>query len=137
GPQEGEVFNLTQERQPNNDGIESSMGDEGGGIRGDKPRPIATAGYYCPPFGYVDGFRRSINPDNEASISSQPGDQERCVASSTLEIEKSHAAFYAGPPQSVFGKVRHGDDPKSRWPHFISGINPVRREEHLVSLPAH
>ena len=36
-------------------------------------------------------------------------------------IENTHAALYAGPPQDVFRKVQHGDDPKSHWPHFGSG----------------
>ena len=55
-PQEGGAFTSTQEGQPSNDSVESFMGNEGVGIRGDKPRPIAITGYCCPLFGYIDGF---------------------------------------------------------------------------------
>src|SRR5882757_6968725 len=56
-PQEGGAFTLTQEGQPSDDSVESFIGTEDVGIRDDKPRPIAIAGYCCPLLGCGDGFR--------------------------------------------------------------------------------
>jgi hypothetical protein len=35
------------------------------------------------------------------------------AASAAFEIGNAHAALYAGPPQDVFGRGQHEDDPKS------------------------
>jgi hypothetical protein len=54
---------LKQERAPHNDGIESLMGNEGVGIRSDKPRPVTLTGDCRTPFSYIDGFRRLVHTD--------------------------------------------------------------------------
>ncbi len=126
-PQKRGAFILAHKSQPSNDNVESFIGNEGVGIRGDKTRPIATARYCCSPLGYLDGIRRSIDPDNQAGRTNQLRDRERCIAGAALEIENPHAALYAGPPQDVFGKLQHGGYPKSRWTHFNSGITQLGR----------
>jgi hypothetical protein len=110
-PQEDGAISLMEMRLPNNDSVEPFIGNEGVGIRGDKPRPIAIAGDCCPLFGDIDGLRRSIDSNNQARRTNQPGDQERGAASTAFEFENTHAALDAGPLQDVFGKVLRGDDP--------------------------
>ena len=121
-PQEGGVSALVQSNQPTNDSIESVRGNEGDGIRCDKPCPITLTGKRCAPLRNIYEFRRLIDSDHQASRTNQLSDPERCVASPASKIENTHAALYAEPPQDVFGKVPHGDDPRSQLPHFKSGI---------------
>ena len=124
-PQEGGAFVLTQKGQPNNDSIESVMGNEGVAIRGDKPRPIALTGNCRAPLCDIDDFRRLVDSDHQPGGAHQLGDPERYVAGAAAKIENTHAALYAGPPHDVFGKVRQDDDPKSQWPHLNCGITQL------------